>query len=697
MKTGLLIGAVASAMAFAENMSAPVTELSLKEAQAENQVRLTIPVFPETKEEIADIVKKTLKSVESYGDEVANLSTEELSFDKVFGRLEKSDTIVSDAYGLLAIVANTHTDAELRQTADDAMSELSKKLIQFSYREDIYQIVKRYAATKPELEVQAQLYLEDSIKGYQRIGMHLPEDKKEQLKAIQAELTDVSQAFDQAIREMVSKATFSKEELAGVPEALLDSIKTKEGLYEVDFTNPSVRISIISNAKNEKIRKKAYQMRSAPIMEENGKRLTEIAKLRTEQALLLDYPTWADFKAELRMAEDHQTIRRFLTELLEGLQPKIKEEQAVLLELKKELTGDKETSLQLWDVYYLQNELKKQKYAIDTEALRVYFSMEASLQGMFDIYSELFGLKIVEVENPAPWFDGVSLHAVIDVKTEKPLGYFYLDMYPREGKYSHFAQFGIIRGRQEGDIYQRPTVALICNFPAPSEGKPSLLTLDEVETLYHEFGHVMHSLLTEAKFINYSGTSVARDFVEAPSQVLEYWLKSADVLNRFAADYRDSSKKFPQEVLDNLDAANKATIGHHYAGQIAYGLSDLNLHSYFSAEQVGNAVEMGNRTMESVYYAPPENSGFMASFGHMTGYDAGYYGYAWSDVIAADIASVFQKEDAYVDAEWGSKLRRFIFEPGGTRPAKELVEEFLGRKQSIQPFLDSLGIKSADK
>jgi len=365
--------------------------------------------------------------------------------------------------------------------------------------------------------------------------------------------------------------------------------------------------------------------------------------------------------------------------------------------LKKQQTGDDEATLQLWDIYYFENQLKKEKYAIDTEALRVYFPMQSCLNGMFDIFSQLFSLEIVEIKNPNPWFDGVTLHAVFDKNSSKALGYFYLDLYPREGKYGHFAQFSIVRGRQEGDVYQRPTVALLCNFPKPTEEKPSLLSLSDVETLFHEFGHVMHSIMTQAKFINYSGTSVARDFVEAPSQVLEYWLDSPEVLNLFAADYRDPSKKFPQEALDNLAAADLATKGHTYAGQIAYGLSDLNLHSFFAAEQVIDAVELGNRTMESVYYKPAEDSGFMASFGHLTGYDAGYYGYAWSDVIAADMASEFKKKNAYLDAELGMRLRKAIFEPGGTRPAKELVEEFLGREQSIQPFLNALGIEGGEK
>ncbi|MBT5706342.1 MAG: hypothetical protein HOI66_08475, partial [Verrucomicrobia bacterium] len=364
--------------------------------------------------------------------------------------------------------------------------------------------------------------------------------------------------------------------------------------------------------------------------------------------------------------------------------------------IKAKETKDPEAKINIWDWRYFANQLKKQRYEVDTEQLRAFFPYDGALEGMFQTYERIFGLSFSQLEPPYKWVDDLQLFLVSDAKTDEPLGTFYLDMFPRKGKFNHFAQFGLIDGKRlPSGEYQRPCVALICNFPTPSEDKPSLLSHNEVETLFHEFGHALHSLLTRANYSRFSGTSVPRDFVEAPSQMLENWVWDQEVLDTFAFDYRDDSKKIPADIIDRLKEARLATIGTFYKRQLSFGLLDLELHSVSDPNAVPDVLAVSDQIIADVFLPSPEGTAFVANFGHLTGYDAGYYGYAWADAIAADLATVFEESPKrFFDTEAGRRLRDEIYAPGDSRDVNISIEKFLGRPQSIKPFLKSLGIKS---
>src|SRR3954452_1488140 len=267
-------------------------------------------------------------------------------------------------------------------------------------------------------------------------------------------------------------------------------------------------------------------------------------------------------------------------------------------------------------------------------------------------------------------------------------------MFPREGKYNHFAQFGIIEGKLLPDgKYQRPTVSLVCNFPSPMKDEPSLLSHMDVETLFHEFGHAMHSILTRAKYTRFSGTSVPRDFVEAPSQMLENWVWDKRVLDSFAADYRDPSKKIPAEILAKLKEAKLATEGTRYRRQLSFGLTDLALHTQIHESNAKEGLPLSNKVLGDVFFPMAPDTAFVAYFGHLMHYDAGYYGYAWADAIAADMATVFEHApNGYFDQAAGRRLRAEVYEPGDSRDVNVSIEKFLGRPRSLEPFLKKNGI-----
>jgi thimet oligopeptidase len=315
---------------------------------------------------------------------------------------------------------------------------------------------------------------------------------------------------------------------------------------------------------------------------------------------------------------------------------------------------------------------------------------------MFAIYQKIFSLKFTAVEPPYVWAKGVQLYVVQDATTGVPMGAFYLDMFPRDGKFNHFACFGQKSGGVMADgRYDLAVSALLCNFPAPTADKPSLLTHDDVETLFHEFGHVMHSLLSRSRYNAQTAFTVPRDFVEAPSQMLENWVWDKAVLDTFAADYRDPSKKIPAETINALVAARQATEGMFDRRQLAIGLLDLNLHTLSADDAwLADVVKIVNDTTARVSVAPPANTFWAAYIGHLAGYDAGYYGYMWAKVIAIDMASVFKASpDGFLDAKTGLRLRNEVYGRGDTRDVGDSVEAFLGRKRSMQPFLEYVGIK----
>jgi Zn-dependent oligopeptidase len=275
------------------------------------------------------------------------------------------------------------------------------------------------------------------------------------------------------------------------------------------------------------------------------------------------------------------------------------------------------------------------------------------------------------------------------------MGMFYLDMFPREGKYNHFAEFPIQQGYLRADgVYVRPVVCLVCNFPPPSKDAPSLMDLQEVTTIFHEFGHCMHAMLTRAHRDRFSGTSVPRDFVEAPSQMLENWTYDKAVLDTFAADYRDPAKKIPAETLERLKVVRLATEGVSYRRQLAFALMDLRIHGPRAAGAPVDTQAECNAVLDQVFFPVPPGSDFVAYFGHLGGgYDAGYYGYAWADSIAADMATVFQNSPGgFLDPATGMRMRQEIYSQGDSRDINASIEAFLGRPRSLKPFLTRLGI-----
>ena len=603
------------------------------------------------------------------------------------------------------IIKEANTDPKMRAAAEKAVKAMNDWFVGIDYREDVYKSIKAFAETNPQLTGEDKKLLDETMRDYRRAGLALPPEKRKEVEQLRKQLAKLGTDFDTNIANAKRPVVFTKAELEGMPEDFLSKpgIKTGDDAYTV-LANVTWQFNAVEeNAKSEATRKKLYIARETLAKEKNVSLLNQMLTLRNKIALRLGYKSWDDFQTEPRMAKTGAAAQKYIDDLVAGIEPKFAAELSELQKMKQLDVQPSEGGafvaprINIWDWRYYQNQLKKQKFAVDAEALRSYFPFQKVLDGMFAIYQRIFGLKFEPITIPYKWIDDLQLWAVSDATSGEPLGLFYLDMFPRDGKYNHFAEFEIIGGKRLPDgKYQRPTVTLLCNFPPATADKPSLLSHSEVETLFHEFGHVLHTITTRAKYGRFAGTHVPTDFVEAPSQMLQNWVWDKDVLDSFAADYREPSKKIPSETIQKMKDAKLATAGVFYRRQFAFASLDLALHGPHPENAPYDCVAISNPILEKVFLPIDPSTTFVSYFGHLNGYDAGYYGYAWADAIAADMATVFESApERYFDQQAGMRLRNEIYAVGDSRDVNESIEKFLGRKQSVQPFLKKIGIGDA--
>lgn len=692
----LLPGLLIVCVGMAEPTPAADRLKEFRERAAAFNAVITLPQFETTPDQIRQNLRETIARGNAALDQLGRLKPGEVTFENTVRALDDIGyeiNLTGDRFGL---IKETSTNAALREAATDALKELQEWAVGLDYREDVYQAIKAYAQRQPKLEGEAAKLLFETMRDYRRAGLDLPKPQRDEVERLRKELTRLMTDYESNITRARKDVKFTRAELEGVPESFLAQAKTGADEYTVKANVTWHLLSVMDNARREETRKRLQFERDNLARESNLPLLEKILPLRDNIARQLGYPSWADYQIEVKMATNAATAMDFLEKLKAGLQPKFDAELAEFRRLKIKETGDPNARVNLWDWRYLSNQLKKEKYNVDAEQLRVYFPYQRVLDGMFRIYQSIFGLRFEPVEPPQKWIGDLQLYAVADAQSGEPLGLFYLDMFPREGKYHHFAQFHLVGGKRlASGKYQRPTVALICNFPSPAPDKPSLLSHSDVETIFHEFGHAMHSILTRAQYSRFAGTSVPGDFVEAPSQMLENWVWDKKVLDSFAADYRDPDKKIPADILAKLREAKLATEATRYRRQLSFGLTDLTLHTQIRAGNAAQTLTLANQVLSDVFLPMMPDTAFVAYFGHLMGYDAGYYGYAWADAIAADMATVFEHAPkGYFDTTAGRRLRTEIYEPGNSRDVNVSIEKFLGRKPSLAPFLRKLGIES---
>ena len=616
---------------------------------------------------------------------------EERTFENTIMGYERAFDNYGNALGMSGFLSYVSTDKQFRDAANDLQMQISQYMVDVATRRDVYKAIREYTDTKPRLDpVQAKLVKEMLI-GFKNSGMDLNDADLEKFKALNKEKAEYIIKFDKNIQEYKDPLAVTQEQLKGLGEDYIKKLsKTDDEKYLVTLDYPDY-VPFMQNADDEQARKELEFKFNRRGGQENVELLEKTLTLRREIARLLGYKNHAELRLEDRMAKNPKTVMAFLKDLQKKLKPLGKKEDKEMIAYKNSKTGKNSRTLYSWESGYWSNKFRKENLELDSEKIKEYFPSQVVIDGMLDLFGGVFGITFEPVDIPV-WHPDVKAFKIKDKASGELVAYFYMDLYPREGKYKHAACFGLVEGEEKQDgTYQIPFVAIVANLNKPSGDTPSLLKHSEVETLFHEFGHVLHNALTKAKYSAFSGTSVSWDFVEAPSQMLERWAWDPQVLKKISKHYK-TGEALPDDLIKRMIAAKNFGAGGMYLRQDFFAQYDMTLHT---ADTTPDTTKLYFELTKKIRGLPLTKGTIpQASFGHiMGGYDAGYYGYLWSEVIAEDFFGEFKKNGIF-NPETGLKFRREILEKGGTLDEEKMVENFLGRPADNKPFLKSIGLEN---
>lgn len=641
-------------------------------------------------------IRSALENAEKAVQAIVAVPADQRTFENTVGAVDDLYARLEIETNFTQFLAHVSTDAAERERGQVAEQHFRDFLIDLSTRTDLYEAVKAYAATKPALEGERARLLRNALRDYRRAGMDLSPEARAKLVELQKEIGRLGIAFEKNIRDDKTRVPLTRAELAGMPDDFIAQLPREGDLYLCGMDYPTY-IPLMEYCENEGARRKlfvAYKRRGG---EANIKLLEQILELRAAAATLLGYSTPADFETEVRMAKSAANVMKFYDQVRPLVRKKAEKDFAEYQQAKREHTGVDSAVLAPWDTMFYEKRLLQTRYAVDARKVQEHFPLDRVIDGLFRITQTLYGLEYRDITSSAGtkerplWHPDVRLFAVIDRASGAQIGEFYIDLFPRENKFSHAAQWGLVQHKKWSDgRVERPLAALVCNFTKPTPDKPSLLTHDEVETFFHEFGHCLHTLLSEAELYSFSGTNVARDFVEAPSQMFENWVWDGDVLRTFAAHYQ-TGEPLPDDLLAGMLRARHLGSGLNAERQFYYGLVDMTYHTA-PGGRIDTTREGLRLAGEVELYQPVPDTFFQASFGHLIGYNAGYYGYMWSLVYACDMFERF-RERGMMNPEAGMYYRQRILSRGGTTDELELVREYLGREPKMDAFLEHLGLK----
>lgn len=625
--------------------------------------------------------------LESRIDAIGKMDRTTANFSNSVGEIERVTAEFSNAINPVLFLKYVSTDKEVRESADKCEQAVDKLFVDLFVREDLYQVVKAASENDRNMEPKARKLTEEYLTDFIRNGLDLPAAKRKEFVIKKKELVGLQSQFSKNLVEWKDHLEVTRAELDGMDEGYIKGLKkTDSGKYKVTLAYPDF-YPFMQNAKSGEARRKLQLKFYNRGGKKNKELLEKAIRLRAELASMLGKKNHADFVLEKRMAQEPETVLAFLDDLVSKLRKKGRSDLADLLELKKQ-DDPSATSIDSHEWRYYAEQFKKKKHNVDSQLIKEYFPLDVVLKGMFEIYEGLLGVEFVEDPSRDKWHDSVTAYQVRD--NGETVAVFFMDLFPREGKYGHAAAFTLLSGYQRADnTYEMPASSIVANFNAPAEGQPSLLTHSQVETLFHEFGHIMHQVLTEAKYATFSGTRVKRDFVEAPSQMLENWVWEKESLQKLSGHYQDKSKPLPDELIKKMVDAKLANVGIKYLRQAMFATLDM---TYHTNKNVDTTAVYKKLSREVMLIPIPDGTMPQASFGHlMGGYDAGYYGYLWSEVYAQDMFTRFAKE-GLLNSKTGADYRNWILAKGGEQNPMELITGFLGRKPNNEAFLKSVGL-----
>ncbi|RMG80351.1 MAG: hypothetical protein D6707_06560 [Bacteroidetes bacterium] len=645
-----------------------------------------------TPENIMEAAENAKLDAEKILEELRNEN--DISYNSIMHRYDEALKIIYTVSTPTELIFETHPDSAIREAAKNASELLKNYEYQIDADDKIYQKIKQFSQSEEyqSLSPDRKQFVDEVLLNYVNSGMDLSKEKQQFVKSLRSKIHNVGVNFLKNISSSPNKLVITDKDTVGIPQDFLAQNKKSDGTYEFDMSYPTYS-TIMKFAKPE-IRKKYFTLFKNRGYPENMELLDSLLYYRQTLASILGYKTYADYKLTERMAPSPEKVWDFENDLKEKFDAKANEDYQELLELKKSLgeCGDKIEEYEVSRLLYILN---RQKYSIDHEKVKKYFPLDNVINGIFKMTQTLFGLNYEEVKNPDVWHPDVRMFKCYDTETGKLIGVFYLDFFPRKNKYSHAACFSIYPGQIQENGLDIAQAALVCNFPKPTEDKPSLMKHSDVETFFHEFGHLVHSMVAKSRVFYLSGIDrVKLDFVEAPSQIYENWAYEKDVLKIFAKHYQ-TGESLSDEIIEKLIAAKNVYSGLAGLKQVFYGSYDMYLHNKYLPYQGETTDDVTRNLYPITKFDLTEDTHFQCNFGHLVGYGAGYYGYMWSKVFAQDMWSKFEEEGA-MNKALGMKYRKLILEPGAQGDPYKAVTEFLGREPNSNALLKSMGVKQVE-
>lgn len=661
----------------------------------------TAPFSKIKNEDFLPAFKTAIENAKNEIDAIVN-NTESPTFQNTIEALDYSGEQLDRISSIFFNLNSAETNDEIQKIAQEVSPLLSEFSNDITLNEELFKRVKAVYDSKDDLELttEQETLLDKKYKGFSRNGANLSEDRKEKLRAIDKELSQLKLKFGEHILAETNKFEMlltDESDLSGLPEGAKEAAKQlaeskgKDGwLITLDY--PSY-IPFMTYADNRELREKLSKAFGSKGFHnddlDNQDIVLKIANLRFERAQLLGYKTHAHFVLEERMAETPEKVNAFLNELLDKAKPAAQEEFEKLEAFAKEL--DSIDQLQKWDSVYYSEKLKQKLFDLDDEKLKPYFKLENVINGAFTVANKLFGLQFEEINTVDKYHEDVLTYKVTDSEGEL-VSIFYADFFPRSGKRNGAWMTSYKPQMIKNGVNERPHVSIVCNFTKPTKSKPSLLTFNEVTTLFHEFGHALHGMLANTTYPSLSGTSVYWDFVELPSQVLENWCYEEESLKLFATHY-ETGDVIPMDLVEKIKASSTFHEGMQTLRQLSFGMLDMSWHGVDPTVITNVKTHESEAFGETKLYPDVNENCMSTAFAHIFqgGYSSGYYSYKWAEVLDADAFEYFKQEGIF-NKTVADKFKAFVLSQGGTENPMTLYKKFRGQEPQPEALLRRAGL-----
>ena len=648
-----------------------------------------------TAQQIYEFFPHTLNDIEKIASQAIQGATDAL--EKLYAIKDNEHTVENTLYAFDALVSTfnsalslfysveaVYPDEIIRQAAHHNALKLHAFGVDNIWQNsELYQLLKEYKnKAYNALTTDQQYFLDEQLEAYERHGVHLTGEVRERLRDILKELGEHALAFDRNIASDVRSIRVTRDQLEGLPETFIEGLIQEDAHYRIAVDYPTY-FAVMENCKVETTRAALWHEFANRAYPVNEQELAQIIALRDEFAKLCGFESFAALDIQPQMAKSPERVERFIMDLISKSQSKVQNEISLLKKYRQpEITLIPEGRFKPWDLAYVKNGYKKEHLKVDENIISEYFPLEHTIEKLLSIYEQFLGLTFKKSHFNAIWHEHVEYIQVY--KDNTFIGSLLMDLFPRPGKYTHACHITLVPTVTRQDTFYPGLSLVIANFPWPRAGQPALLQRNDVLTFFHEFGHAVHALLGSTEFGLFAGTSVKEDFVEMPSQMLEEWMWDPEMLKMVSSHYKTGAS-LPDETIKGILALRAFDSGYWVQRQAYFSL--LSLHCFLKGAYK-DIDKMHKLLFEHMfpYIQFTEDNHDYASFGHLTGYAAKYYGYLWSKVFALDMFD-YIKQHGLLNPEIGIRYRDTILSKGGSKDPEKLLQEFLGREPSSAPFL----------